>query len=157
VVVGDGESNQGQVWEAAMAAAKYQVHNLTAIFDFNRFQQTGPMQEVMPSMQPVAEKWRAFGWDVTEIDGHQIDQIQDALGHVQTVRTRPQVIIAHTHKGKLLTPFEDDVQGRKHGVTLTKEEAEVALRELEDRFNHRGDTSPPAEKRAGAERRAGRA
>jgi transketolase len=138
VMIGDGESNQGQIWEAAMSAAKYNVDNLTAILDFNRFQQTGPVSEVMPSLMPVIDKWRAFGWEVFEINGHDIPSIQDALDRVRQVRGKPQIIIAHTHKGKQLTPFEGDLVGRKHGVTLTEDEAKVALAELEARKNNGG-------------------
>jgi transketolase len=135
VMIGDGESNQGQIWEAAMTAAKYNTDNLTAILDFNRFQQTGPVEEVMPAIMPVVEKWQAFGWETIEIDGHDIRAVQDALAQAQQVSGKPQMIVAHTHKGKQLSPFEGDAQVRKHGVTLTEEEARVALEELDQRRN----------------------
>jgi transketolase len=135
IMIGDGESNQGQIWEAAMTAAKYKTDNLTAILDFNRFQQTGPVEVVMPSLMPVIDKWRAFGWETVEIDGHDIHAIRDAFAQVQQVRGKPQIIIAHTDKGKLLSPFEKDDQVRKHGVTLTEEEAKTALNELDRRRN----------------------
>lgn len=138
VMIGDGESDQGQVWEAAMAAAKYSTDNLTAILDNNRYQQTGPVEEVMPSLAPIPEKWHAFNWEVIEIDGHDIGQIQSAFDQARQVRGKPQIIIAHTHKGKQLTPFEKDLQVRKHGVTLTEEESRVALAELEQRYRSDG-------------------
>lgn len=138
VMIGDGESDEGQIWEAAMAAAKYKASNLTAILDFNRFQQTGPMAKVMPSLEPVVEKWRAFGWAVVEIDGHDFPQIQNAFEQVLAINDRPQMIVAHTHKGKQLTPFEKDETVRKHGVALTEEEAQVALAELEQRYGKNG-------------------
>lgn len=134
VMIGDGESDEGQIWEAAMASAKFGVDNLTTILDFNRYQQTGPMEQVMPSLMPVAQKWQAFDWEVFEIDGHDMSQILDAFDRVREVRNRPQIIIAHTDKGKGLSPFTKDQQVRKHGVTLTEEEARIALAELDQRY-----------------------
>lgn len=134
VMIGDGESDEGQIWEAAMSAAKYKVDHLTAILDFNRFQQTGPLEEVMPSLEPVKDKWEAFGWSVVEIDGHNMQEVLNAFELVRQVRGKPQLIIAHTYKGKQLTPFEKDLQVRKHGVTLTEEEEKIALQELDARF-----------------------
>lgn len=134
VMIGDGEANEGQVWEAAMAAAKYDVDNLTAILDYNRYQQTGPVREVMPSLKPVVDKFEAFDWAVMEVDGHDLRQVQEGLQAVRQVSGRPQMIVAHTHKGKGLAVFEGDDINRKHGVTLTKEEAEKALLELEQRY-----------------------
>jgi len=131
VLIGDGESNEGQIWEAAMAAAKYRVDNLTAILDFNAYQQTGPMVQVMPALEPVVDKWQAFGWHVTEIDGHNLEAIMRALQTVKTITDQPQMIIAHTLKGKGLSPFEKG-NTRKHGEPLTPEEAAIAMAELEE-------------------------
>jgi transketolase len=146
VMIGDGESDEGQVWEAAMAAAKYRVGNLTAILDFNGFQQTGPVMKVMPSLEPVTEKWEAFGWGVLEIDGHDLNEVLTALevdrrgGPAGGGGTgQPRVVIAHTLKGKGLSPFEKDRVNRKHGVPLKPEEAEVALRELDRMYGMGGD------------------
>jgi transketolase len=131
VMIGDGESDEGQVWEAAMSASKYALDNLTVILDFNRYQQTGRMEDVMPALEPVAAKWQAFGWHTCEIDGHDYQQIFAALDEVRAVRGKPQIIIAHTVKGKGIRIIEEEKSGnRKHGVPLTKEEAEVALAEL---------------------------
>lgn len=130
VVIGDGESDQGQVWEAAAAAAKYRVENLTCILDANRFQQTGPVLEVLP-MEPYLEKWRAFGWHGLEIDGHDYGQILAALAEVRSVEGKPQVIVARTEKGYRMRAAMENQVNRKHGEPLTEEEAQEAIGELE--------------------------
>ena len=117
-----------------MAAAKFEAGNLTAILDFNEFQQTGPVDSVMPALKPLADKWEAFGWDVREIDGHDMEQILAAFDELRGVRGKPQMIVAHTLKGKGLSPFEKDDVNRKHGEPLTPQEAEVALQELDERY-----------------------
>ncbi len=132
VMIGDGEADQGQIWEASMAAAKYEADNLTAILDYNGYQQTGPVAEVMPTLAPVVDKWQAFGWHVVEVDGHDMEQIVKTLEAARRVRGRPQMVVAHTLKGKGLSPF-DEGDNRKHGVTLTAEETELALAELQAR------------------------
>lgn len=132
VLIGDGEANEGQIWEAAMTAAKYQVDNLTAILDYNKYQQTGSVNQVMPSLEPIVDKWEAFGWAVSEIDGHDIEQILEALQDARRVVGRPQMIIAHTRKGRGLSIFEGNNVNRKHGEPLTEEELETALAELEE-------------------------
>lgn len=142
VMLGDGESDEGQVWEAAMAASKYGAANLTAILDSNEFQQTGPVETVMPSLEPVKDKWISFGWHVLDIDGHDIDEAVAALravgGGGEGSAGRPQIIIAHTKKGRGLSPFEKDQVNRKHGVPLSPEEAEVALAELDEVYGAGG-------------------
>lgn len=130
VMIGDGESDQGQVWEAAMTAAKYKLDNLTAILDYNKYQQTGAVSQVMPSLEPLAEKWRAFGWYAVEIDGHDLSQVLATLEKVRSVKGQPQIIIAHTVKGKGVTYIEQDPVNKLHGVPLTPEQAEVALKEI---------------------------
>lgn len=139
VLIGDGEADQGQIWEASMAAAKFNLENLTLLLDNNLFQQTGPVSEVMPSLMPIAEKWRAFGWHVEEVDGHDMQKVMFTLEKVQDVKGKPQVIICHTKKGKGLSPFEKDDVNRKHGEPLSEEEAEIALSELNQRYGHTGD------------------
>lgn len=136
VMIGDGEADEGQIWEASMTAAKYNIGNMTAILDNNEFQQTGPVDEVMPSLKPMAEKWRAFGWHVTEIDGHDVQEILDAFEEVRKIKDQPQMIIAHTLKGKGLSPFEKDETNRKHGEPLNEEEKEIALAELDEMYQH---------------------
>lgn len=133
VMIGDGESDEGQIWEAAMTASKYRIDNLTAILDFNGFQQTGAVDDVMPALKPVRDKWSAFGWHVLEIDGHDLDQVFEAFDEVRSIEGRPQIIIARTVKGKGIPIIENEISGnRKHGVALTKEEAQEALAALSD-------------------------
>lgn len=130
VMIGDGESDEGQIWEAAMGAAKYEAANLTAILDYNKYQQTGASAKIMPSLQPVAEKWRAFGWHVQEIDGHNMAQILEAFHTARGISDRPQMVIAHTLKGRGLSPFADDEVSHKHGKALDEDEMATALDEL---------------------------
>lgn len=132
VLIGDGESDEGQIWEAAMAAAKYKVDNLTAILDFNQFQQTGSVNKVMPSLEPVVDKWQAFGWLVKEINGHDMHEILNTLHLVKTVTQQPQIIVAHTLKGRGLSPFEKNDVNRKHGEVLKPAEVTIALAELDE-------------------------
>jgi transketolase len=137
VMIGDGEANEGQIWEASMAAAKYRVANLTAILDANGYQQTGPVSTVMPSLEPVVDKWRAFGWQVAEVDGHDMDQILNAFSEVAAVHDKPQMVVAHTLKGRGLAPFERDHVNRKHGLALTADELQEALQELDATYRAR--------------------
>ena len=98
-LIGDGESNEGQIWEAAMAASKFKLDNLVAILDRNKIQQDGFTEEIMP-LDPVRDKWAAFNWNVVEVNGHKIEQIIDALSRVERVEDKPSIIIANTTKGK---------------------------------------------------------
>jgi transketolase len=140
VLVGDGEVNQGQIWEATMSAAKYNLDHLTVILDHNKFQQTGPVSEVMPSLPPFFDKWRAFGWYVIEVDGHDMTQIMNAFEQVQSISEKPQLIVAHTLKGKGLTQFEADLVTRKHGAPLKQEELGAALEELDAQYKRLMET-----------------
>ncbi|MEW5934342.1 MAG: transketolase [Bacillota bacterium] len=128
VLLGDGEIQEGQVWEAAMAAAHYGVDNLTAILDWNGLQIDGPNDEVM-TVRPVADKWRAFGWEVTEIDGHRFDEILEALRWARSVRGKPAIILARTVKGRGVSFMEGQVDW--HGKAPSPAQAEQALAELE--------------------------
>jgi transketolase len=136
VMIGDGESDEGQIWEAALSAAKYKVDNLTCILDNNRYQQTGPVSQIMPTLMPFNKKWEAFNWAVFEIDGHDHRQVLDAFNRARDVHGQPQIIIAHTDKGRFLSPFDQEKTSHKHGVTLTEEEAKVALKELDRQHEH---------------------
>ncbi|MBO8168453.1 MAG: transketolase [Thermoanaerobacteraceae bacterium] len=127
VLLGDGEIQEGQVWEAAMAAAHYRLDNLVAFLDYNGLQIDGPVDEVM-SVEPVADKWRAFGWHVIEIDGHDYGQIINALEEARGVSSKPTIIIARTVKGKGVSFMENEVGW--HGSAPNSEEAEKALAEL---------------------------
>jgi transketolase len=107
VLIGDGECDEGQVWEAAMAAAHFGADRLTAIVDYNKYQQTGPIEREM-RLEPFADKWRAFGWHIEEADGHDIASIASRLDSARAVQGRPQVVIAHTKKGKGVSFMEKD-------------------------------------------------
>ena len=127
VLLGDGELDEGQVWEAAMSASHYKLDNLTAIVDRNGLQIDGPTEEVM-SLEPLAKKWKAFGWRVTEIDGHDIPALTAAFRKRKKKGT-PHLILAHTVKGKGVSFMEGKVHF--HGVAPTREEREQALSELD--------------------------
>jgi transketolase len=99
VMVGDGELHEGSNWEAAMAASHYKLANLTVIVDFNKISQSGPLKEVI-NVDPLADKWRAFGWEVMEIDGHNMAEVVETLDALPLNGERPSAIIAHTIKGK---------------------------------------------------------
>jgi len=127
VLLGDGECEAGQIWESAMAAAHYKTTLLTAILDYNKYQETGPISREM-ALEPLAEKWRSFGWHVEEVDGHDLSAIIDKLEYVQTVTDRPSIIIAHTIKGKGVSFVEADFTF--HGRALTLEQAVRAREEI---------------------------
>lgn len=127
VLVGDGELQEGLVWEAVMAAAHYGLENLTAIIDHNGLQIDGPIEKVM-SPEPVADKFRAFGWHVIEIDGHDIPAILEALNQARTNRGKPTAIVAATVKGKGVSFMENSADW--HGAAPSKEQGEQALKEL---------------------------
>ena len=127
VILGDGEQDEGQVWEAAMTAAHYKLDNVTAIVDHNKAQQTGWVRDVL-DYAPLAEKWRAFQWETQEIDGHNTEEVFNALQQAKATQGRPSCIIAHTVKGKGVSFVEADYG--YHGKALTKEEEQRALEEL---------------------------
>ncbi|OGW55891.1 MAG: transketolase [Nitrospirae bacterium RBG_13_43_8] len=129
-LLGDGEIQEGQVWEAAMTAAHYKLDNLCAIVDLNGLQIDGPVSKVK-AIEPVASKWSAFGWNVIDIDGHDMKEILEALDEAETVKGKPSVILAHTIKGKGVSFFEGKVE--YHGISPTSEELEKALEEMEAR------------------------
>jgi transketolase len=104
-IVGDGESDEGQIWEAALAAAHYKVDNLTVFIDHNKFQSCGKVEDGI-DLSPLPEKWKAFGWDVAEIDGHNMVDILGALERADQVRDKPHAIVAHTVKCKGVPAFE---------------------------------------------------
>ncbi|MBI4319471.1 MAG: transketolase [Chloroflexi bacterium] len=129
VILGDGESNEGQVWEAAMSAAHYRLDNITAVLDHNGLQIDGPNEQVM-RLEPVADKWRSFGWRVIEADGHDFSQLLGAFDLAAQVTGRPTIVIARTTKGKGVSFMENVVDF--HGKAPTPEQMELALRELQD-------------------------
>jgi len=138
VIIGDGEADEGQIWEATMTASKFKLDNLTVILDYNRFQQTGAVNDVMPSITPFEDKWRAFGWYVHEINGHDMKRVVSSLEMMKSVTDQPQIIIAHTKKGKGLTPFSQNETNRLHGKALSEEESEQAIDELDAMYARLG-------------------
>lgn len=131
-LLGDGEIQEGQVWEAAMTASHYKIDNLCAILDHNNLQIDGRCCDVM-NIKPVEDKFIAFGWNVFTIDGHNIQEIVNALDEAEKTKGKPTMIIANTVKGKGVSIFEGKVQ--YHGVAPTQEELEVALKELKNGKN----------------------
>lgn len=129
VLLGDGELNAGVVWEGVMTAAKYGLGNLVAIVDCNGVQQTGATADIMP-LEPIADKWRAFGWDVQDIDGHNVAAVLTALDRADEIHGRPSVIIARTTKGKGVSFMEYD--HRWHGGAPSPDDYDRAMRELQE-------------------------
>lgn len=145
VLLGDGECQEGQIWEAAFVAARYKLDNLTAILDFNRLQQYGwrgeageqPLPPWDPDSSDMASKWRAFGWNSIQIDGHDIRQIVDACEQAQAHKGRPTIIIASTVKGKGVSFMSGAFEW--HAKVPTLDELEQALRELGQTGNSMSD------------------
>jgi transketolase len=127
VLMGDGESQEGIVWEAAMAASKFKLDNLIGIIDYNGVQLDGTVEEIMP-MGNLADKWKSFGWYVIETDGHDIQAILTAIDQAKTVTGQPVMIIAKTVKGKGISFMEG--KNTWHGKPISDQEYADALREL---------------------------
>ncbi|WP_038059419.1 transketolase [Thermodesulfovibrio yellowstonii] len=131
-LLGDGELQEGQVWEAAMTASHYKIDNLCAVVDHNNLQIDGHCSDVM-NIKPIEDKFIAFGWNVFTIDGHNMQEIVDAFEEAEKTKGKPTMIIANTVKGKGVSIFEGKVQ--YHGVAPTQEELEIALKELKNGKN----------------------
>lgn len=132
VVTGDGELNEGNIWEAAMFAGKYKLSQLIVFIDRNNIQIDGNTEDVMP-LEDLAAKWKAFGWHVQEIDGHNVESIQDAASMARAVTNKPSVVIAHTIPGKGVDFMEYDYHwhGGAPGIGVPNhEQAKIALRKL---------------------------
>ena len=127
--MGDGEIQEGNVWEAAMACSHHKLDNLCAIIDYNRFQIDGRTEEVM-GLEPIVNKWEAFGWHVIQCDGHNIGELLEAFTESKGIKGKPTIIIAHTVKGKGVSFMEHVVDF--HGRAPSEKEREIALRELND-------------------------
>jgi transketolase len=127
VMIGDGEAEEGQVWEAAMSAPAHKLDNLVAILDYNKFQLDGSIEEIL-NWAPVVEKWIAFGWHVIEIDGHDMTAILDAFTEAKTVTGKPVCIVAHTVKGQGVSFIAGNNDW--HGKAPSIEERDKALAEL---------------------------
>ncbi|MBI4844611.1 MAG: transketolase [Nitrospirae bacterium] len=126
-IMGDGEIQEGQVWEAAMTASHYGLDNICAVIDRNGLQIDGPVEKVM-GIEPLTDKWAAFRWHTQRIDGHDMESILGALAEADKTRGKPSVIIADTVKSKGVSFFEGKVE--YHGVTPSNEELEKAIKEI---------------------------
>lgn len=131
-VLGDGEIEEGQVWEAAMSAGYFKVDNLVAIVDYNKLQLDGPISDVMNSA-PIDKKFEAFGWNVICVDGHSVEALSDAIELAKDVKNKPTMILADTIKGKGCSVFENKV--KFHGSLPTPEEFSVAYSEINGRID----------------------
>jgi transketolase len=127
VVLGDGEIQEGQIWEAAMFCSFHKVDNVVAIVDYNRIQLDGFVKDIM-DLEPLADKWKAFGWHVIEVDGHSIPALQAAWEEAEKTKGTPTCVIAHTVKGKGVSFMENNP--KYHGVAPTQQELEKALQEI---------------------------
>ena len=127
VIIGDGESQEGSIWEASMAAPKWKLDNLTAILDYNHLQNDDSVDNLMP-IDPPVDKWKAFGWHVVEIDGHNMKEIVEALEAARSFKGIPTIIVANTVKGKGVSFMENVCEW--HGKAPCQEEADRALAEL---------------------------
>jgi transketolase len=128
-MIGDGESESGQIWEAGMAAAHFKLDNLTVFLDRNNLQIDGCTENIM-CLEPLARKWEAFGWHVIEINGHDFQQIANAIEESWKVKGKPAMIISHTVKGRGVSFMENNVAF--HGKPPNRDEAERAMKELGD-------------------------
>lgn len=127
-MLSDGEHQAGNLWEGAMFAGKYKLHNLTAVVDRNNIQIDGHTEDIMP-LEPLRDKYEAFNWHVLEVDGHNIHHVIDALEEAKSVYEKPTVVIAHTIPGKGVSFMENNPEW--HGKPPTKEQGKIALKELE--------------------------
>lgn len=127
-LMGDGETQEGNIWEAAMAAAHYRCDNICAMLDYNGFQIDGRTKDIM-NLEPLVDKWQAFGWNTIEIDGHNMREILSAYLAAMETKNKPTIIIAHTIKGKGVSFMENVVDF--HGRAPTRDEEKQALKELE--------------------------
>lgn len=128
-LMGDGETNEGQVWEAAMTSAHYKLDNVTAIIDFNKLQIDGFCCDIM-DMGPYIHKWKDFGWNTIEVDGHDVEKLMNALDEAEKFKGKPTLILAHTVKGKGVSFVENKVEW--HGIAPNRCEYERAVKELDD-------------------------
>ncbi len=127
-LLGDGEIQEGSIWEAAMSASHLKLNNLCAIVDYNKVQENGPTNQIK-NLEPLKGKWESFGWQVIEVDGHNFSELTAALDKIDTLKEKPLVIIAHTIKGKGISFMEG--QAKWHGKAPNKEQLEAALKELD--------------------------
>jgi transketolase len=131
-LMGDGEIQEGNIWEAAMAAAHFKLDNLCGIIDYNHFQIDGKVEDIM-NLDPLVDKWKSFGWHTIKCDGHNIEQLLAAFEEAKDVKGKPTVIIAQTVKGKGVSFMEHVVDF--HGRAPSEEERKIAIKELEKKGN----------------------
>lgn len=130
-LMGDGETNEGQIWEAAMTASHYKLDNLCGIIDFNRLQIDGFCCDVK-NMEPLNKKWESFGWNVIDVDGHDLGALMGALDAASQVKGKPTMLISRTTKGKGVSFIENKVEW--HGIAPKKDELERAVKELDEQL-----------------------
>ncbi len=137
-LLGDGEIEEGQVWEAAMSAPKFGLGNLCAIVDNNRIQQTSSVENILATLNPIPPKWAAFGWHVLECDGHDLQSVIGALDEAKSIEDRPSVVIAHTVKGKGISFMEESLDF--HGKAANADQSRLAIEEINaDGASRNGD------------------
>ena len=129
-MIGDGESNEGQIWEAAMYAAQRKLDNLICFTDYNKMQLDGQVSEIS-GLEPLTDKWAAFGWNVYNIDGHDVEAIDDAITDAKSKTGKPAMIILNTLKGKGVS-FLEEKWLNNHNVTISPMERAIALDELKE-------------------------
>lgn len=127
VLLSDGECEEGSVWEGALFVSHHKLDNLVAIVDYNKLQAFGRTNEVI-NLEPFAEKWRSFGWTVKEVDGHNIEQLIQTLKNIPFEKNKPNVVIAHTIKGKGISFIEDKLES--HYKLLNEQELTISLKEI---------------------------
>jgi transketolase len=130
VVIGDGESNEGSVWEAAMCAGKHQLSNYTVIVDYNKYMSYGSIFDIQ-NMEPFADKWRAFGFGVVEADGHDVDQLRSAFSKLPFEQDKPNVVLCHTIKGKGVDFTENNMEWH-HKSRVSDDEIQALYAALGD-------------------------
>ena len=131
VVIGDGESNEGSIWEAALSASKHRLSNLTVLVDYNKHQSYSSTFEVL-DLEPIGDKWRSFGFNVAEVDGHSIDELRSTLDRVPFSIDRPSVVICHTVKGRGVDFVENNMDWH-HKNKVTADEIQALYAALESR------------------------
>lgn len=130
VIIGDGESNEGSIWEAALCAGKHKLNDLTVILDYNKYQSYGSTFEVQ-DLEPVAQKWESFGFATTEVDGHDVDQLSSVFATLPLDNSKPSAIICHTVKGKGVGLIENDMEWH-HKSRVSDDEIQALMSALEE-------------------------
>ena len=122
VVIGDGETDEGSIWESAMSASKHKLSNLVVLLDYNKIQSYGFVKDVL-NLEPLKQKWVSFGFEVSEVNGHDVNQLKKALNQISSIKDKPKIIICHTIKGKGIA-FAENNPSWHHKNNLGKKELE---------------------------------